>query len=54
MLSDQLPEVSQFLQQLWEEEIVVGVIGQQMELQHLHNALLHTLDVLHVHQAWSV
>lgn len=32
MLSDQLPEVSQFLQQPGEEESVVRMIGQQMEL----------------------
>ncbi|TNN37965.1 hypothetical protein EYF80_051874 [Liparis tanakae] len=54
VLRDQLPEVSQLLQQLGEEEGVVGVIGQQVELQHLHDALLHPLDVHHVHQARAV
>lgn len=54
MLSDKLPEVRQFLQQLGEKESVIGVIGQQMELEHVHDALLHLLDVLHVHQAGPV
>lgn len=54
MLSDKLPEVRQFLQQLGEKESVVGVIGQQMELEHVHDGLLHLLDVLHVHQAGPV
>lgn len=54
MLSDQLPEVRQFLQQSGEKESVIGVIGQEMELQHSYDALLHPLNVRHVHQAWTV
>lgn len=54
MLGDQLPEVRQFLQQSGEKEGVIGVIGQEMELQHSYDALLHPLNVCHVHQAWTV
>lgn len=54
MLGDQLPEVRQFLQQSGEKERVIGVIGQEMELQHSYDALLHSLNVCHVHQAWTV
>lgn len=45
MLGDQLPEVRQFLQQSGEKERVIGVIGQEMELQHSYDALLHPLNV---------
>lgn len=54
VLGDQLPKVSQFLQQLGEEEGVIRVVGQQVELQHVHDAFLHALDACHVHQAWTV
>lgn len=54
MLGDQLPEVRQFLQQSGEKEGVIGVIGQEMELQHSYDALLHPLNVCHIHQAWTV
>lgn len=54
VLGDQLPQVGQFLQQPREQEGVVRVVGQQVELQHLHDVLLHPLDVSHVHQARSV
>lgn len=54
VLGDQLPQVGQLLQKLGEEEGVVRVVGQQVEPQDLHDALLHTLDVAHVHQAGPV
>lgn len=54
VLGDQLPQVGKFLQQLGEEECVVRVVGQQVELQHVHDALLHALDAHHVHQARAV
>lgn len=54
MLGDQLPEVSQFLQQSGEEEAVVGVVGQQVEPQCLNDAFLQLLHQRHVHQAWPI
>lgn len=54
VLRDQLPEVSQFLQQSGEQEAVVGVVGQQVEPQHLHDGLLQLLHQRHVHQARTV
>lgn len=40
VLGHQLAQVGQFLQQSGEEEGVVGVVGQQVEPQRLHNSLL--------------
>lgn len=54
MLGDQLPQIGQFLQQSGEQEVVVGVVGQQVEPQHLDDALLQLLHQRHVHQAWAV
>ncbi len=54
MLGDQLPEVGQFLQQPGEEEVVVRVVGQQVEPQCLNNAFLQLLHQRHVHQAWAI
>lgn len=54
MLGDQLPEVGQFLQQPGEEEVVVRVVGQQVEPQCLNDAFLQLLHQRHVHQAWAI
>jgi len=54
MLGDQLPEVGQFLQQSREEEVVVRVVGQQVEPECLNNAFLQLLYKRHVHQAWAI
>lgn len=54
MLGDQLPKVCKFLQQSGEKERVIGVIGQEMELQHSYDALLHPLNVCHVNQTGTI
>lgn len=54
MLGDQLPEVSQLLQQSGEEEAVVRVIGQQVEPECLNDAFLQPLHLRHIHQAWPI
>lgn len=54
VLGDQLPEVGQFLQQPGEEEVVVGVVGQQVELQCLDDAFLQLLHQRNVHQARTI
>lgn len=54
VLGDQLPEVSQLLQQPGEEEAVVGVVDQQVAPQHLNDCLLQLLHQRHVHQAGAV
>lgn len=54
MLSDQLPEVSQLLQQPGEKEGVIWVIGQQVEPQRLNNVFLQLLYYRYVYQAWTI
>lgn len=54
VFGDQLPQVGQFLQQSGKQEVVIGVVGQQVEPQHLDDALLQLLHQRHVHQAWAV
>lgn len=54
MLRDQLPEVRHFLKELWEEKGVVRVVALQVESEHMHNALLHFLNVSYVEKARTI
>ena len=45
MLCYKLPKVGQFLQELGEEESVVGVVGLKMEPQSMNDTFLNALNV---------
>lgn len=50
MLCDQLPKVGHLLEQLGEKEVIVRMVVLQVKLEHVHDALLHPLNVSHVQE----
>lgn len=48
VLRDQLPQVCHLLQEFGEEEGVVRMVVLEMEFEHVHNPLLHFLNVSYV------
>lgn len=48
VLGDKLPEVHHFLEKFWEEKGIVRMVALQVELEHVHDPLLHLLNVPYV------
>lgn len=54
VLGDQLPEVRHLLKKFREEKGVVRVVTLQVESEHVHDALLHSLDLPDVQEARAI
>jgi len=54
MLCDKLPEVSHFLEEFWEEEGVIRMVGLQVKFQYVHDALLHFFNVSHIYETRTI
>lgn len=48
VLRDQLPEVHHFLKEFWEEKGVIRMVALQVKFEHVHDTLLHFLNVSYV------